>query len=159
MDWRALGKQITRAAPALGGALGGPAGAAVGGLIAHAFGTEPEPDAIARAIAADPEAAVKLREIELRHAETLAALITADVQYAREAHARSAMPAIITLLLAVMVVGAFATLVLAEIPAGSREAALLIVGQVIGAFASAVAYWIGSSRGSVLKQGAIERKA
>ena len=32
----------------------------------------------------------------------------------------------------------------------------LISGQIIGAFATAVAYWLGSSRGSVNKQRALE---
>lgn len=158
MRWSDVGKTAARMAPALGGALGGPAGAAVGALVASAYGTASDPDAVSQAIAADPQAAVTLREIELRHAETIAALMTADIQHARDAHSGSIMPAVVTVSLAVMVVGAFATLVLAEIPPGSREAALLIVGQVIGAFASSVAYWIGSSRGSALKQDAIERR-
>jgi hypothetical protein len=158
MDWKKLGTSVASAAPALGLALGGPAGAAVGSLVASAFGTDAKPDAIAAAIQADPDAAIKLREIELRHAETLASIVTTDIQDARKAHANSFMPALITVALAVMTVGAFATLTLTEIPAGSREAALLIVGQVIGAFASSVAYWIGSSRGSAMKQEAIERR-
>ena len=158
MKWHDVGKTAAKLAPALGGALLGPGGAAIGALVAGVYGTDATPDAVAQAIAADPQAAVTLRGIELQHAEAITALMTADIQHAREQHGRSIMPAVVTVALTLMVIGAFAVLVLTEIPPGSREAAMLIVGQVIGAFAGAVAYWIGSSRGSALKQDAIERR-
>lgn len=74
MDWKEIGAKVSLVAPSLGAALGGPAGAAVGALVAAAFGTRATPDAVSAAVSADPDAAVKLREIELRHAETLAEL-------------------------------------------------------------------------------------
>ena len=48
MDWSWDGVKnlISSAAPMLGTALGGPAGAAVGGLIAKALGVEESPEAI-----------------------------------------------------------------------------------------------------------------
>ena len=69
MNWMDIGKQaIQMGAPILGGALGGPAGAAVGAMIANQFGIDtPTPDNIMAAIKADPDAALKLREIELRN--------------------------------------------------------------------------------------------
>ena len=76
MDWQDVGHAVAKSAPALGAALGGPAGAAVGGLIAAAFGVDRNAAAVAEAVANDPEAAVKLREVELRHAEVLAELMT-----------------------------------------------------------------------------------
>lgn len=158
MKWSDVGRTAARLAPALGTAILGPAGAAVGALVAAAYGVDNTPDAVAQAIAADPNAAITLREIELRHAETIATLIMQDVQHARESHTASRMPAIITLLLAVMTIGAFSVLALVEIPISNREAMVLITGQVLGAFAAAVAYWIGSSRGSAMKQDAIERR-
>jgi hypothetical protein len=158
MDWRKLGGHVAATAPALGAALGGPAGAAVGALVARAFHTSATPEDVYEAIRTDPDAAIRLREVELTHAETIAALITADIQHARTTHRDSPMPAVITVALTVMTIGAFSVLTLTEIPQGSREAALLIVGQVIGAFASAVAYWIGSSRGSAVKQDLLERR-
>lgn len=72
MNWKDLGKKVAQAAPLLGGALGGPGGAAIGGLIASAFGGDPnDPEALAAKIQNDPQSAIKLREIETRHKERL----------------------------------------------------------------------------------------
>lgn len=74
MDWGRIAGVVADAAPLLGGLLGGPAGAAAGGIVAAALGVEAEPDAVARAIQADPEAALRLREIETAHRARLTAL-------------------------------------------------------------------------------------
>lgn len=74
MDWKDLGKQIAGyGLPLLGGALGGPGGAAIGSLVASALGLgdNPEPSKISVAVAGNPELVVKLRELELKHAEVL----------------------------------------------------------------------------------------
>lgn len=155
MDWREVGRTVARSAPALGAALGGPAGAAVGGLVAAAFGTDATPAAVSAAIAADPNAAVKLHEAQLRHAEAIMALVTADVQHARAVHQSSAMPAVLTLALFLLVVGLVAALMWVPTPESNAEVIYLITGQVIGAFATAIAYWLGSSRGSAEKQRAL----
>lgn len=70
-SWDSVKKTVAKVAPLLGGTLGGPAGGAVGGLIASALGVDNEPDAIAKALANDPEAAVKLRELEQAHKRDL----------------------------------------------------------------------------------------
>jgi hypothetical protein len=75
MNWKDIGRIAASAAPILGGVLGGPAGAAVGGVVAAAFGTDATPDAVAKALKNDPQAALKLREIELRHKERLEELM------------------------------------------------------------------------------------
>ena len=67
MDWSDLGKTVAGFAPLLGGVVGGPAGAGIGSIIASVFGVEDKPDAIAKAIASDPAAAIKLKKIELDH--------------------------------------------------------------------------------------------
>lgn len=73
--WESLGNTVAKAAPMLGGAIGGPGGFALGKLVASAFGVEADdPSAINQAIQNDPQAAVKLREIEVRHKERLEAL-------------------------------------------------------------------------------------
>jgi hypothetical protein len=158
MDWKEVGRTVARSAPALGAALGGPAGAAVGGLVAAAFGTDATPAAVSAAIAADPNAAVKLQEAQLRHAEAIMALVTTDVQHARAAHQNSRMPAVLTLALFGLVVGLVAALMWIPTPASNAEVIYLITGQIIGAFATAIAYWLGSSRGSVDKQRALEQR-
>ncbi|KAF1041398.1 MAG: hypothetical protein GAK35_03327 [Herbaspirillum frisingense] len=94
MDWKDLAGIVGKAAPIVGGILGGPAGAAVGGLVATALGTDATPDAVSAAILQDPEAAVKLKELEVNSKVQLQQLsVTAEqnrlqaatAQYAAEA--------------------------------------------------------------------------
>ena len=165
MEWADVGRAVASASPALGAALGGPAGAALGSLIASAFGADNSPASVSAAVANDPDAAVKLREIELRHAEVIATLASQqyqaqllDVQQARTTHKDHWMPAALTIALAAMVAGMVAALMLVDTPASNESVIYLIAGQLIGAFATAVAYWLGSSRGSVDKQKAFTAK-
>lgn len=62
-DWKAVGKKVADAAPMLGAALGGPAGATLGSMVASALGTKNDPAAVVAALG-NPETMVKLREIE-----------------------------------------------------------------------------------------------
>jgi hypothetical protein len=165
MDWKEVGRSVASAAPALGVALGGPAGGAVGSLIAAAFGADSTPAAVARAVAADPNAAGKLREVELRHAEALAALAAQqyeaqllDVQQARVAHREHWMPWALTIVLALMVAAMGVGLFVLDTPSENREVVYLLAGQLLGAFATAIAYWLGSSRGSAEKQRQLEAR-
>lgn len=64
MDWKDLGKVVGSVAPILGTLIGGPAGTAVGALIASALGTSNTPDAVQQALQTNPDAAVKLAQIE-----------------------------------------------------------------------------------------------
>lgn len=162
MEWKDVGRAVAKASPALGAALGGPAGAALGSIIAAAFATDGSPDAVAAAVAATPDAPIRLREIELRHSEVISTLAAqqyqaslTDVQQARTTHQGHWMPAALTIGLAAMVMGLVAALFLVETPPDNKEVVYLIAGQLIGAFATAVAYWLGSSRGSVEKQAAM----
>ncbi len=163
MDWKDVGRSVAAAAPALGVALGGPAGGAIGSLIATAFGSNATPAAVAQAISSDPESAVRLREVELRHSEVLATLAVqqaeaqlADVQQARTTHQGHWMPWVLTILLALMVASMGVGLFVLDTPAENREVVYLLAGQLLGAFATAIAYWLGSSRGSAEKQRVLE---
>lgn len=70
--WEDLGATVAKAAPLLGGALFGPGGAAIGQMVAAEFGVDGnDPEAVKKAIEKDPEAALKLRQIETRHKERL----------------------------------------------------------------------------------------
>jgi hypothetical protein len=66
MNWTDISSAVGKAAPLLGTVLGGPAGGAVGGLIAAALGTKDTPEAVSAALA-NPDAAIKLRQIEVTH--------------------------------------------------------------------------------------------
>lgn len=64
MNWSDVGRVVGNAAPMLGALLGGPAGGAVGALVASALGTTNDPDAVNVAIASNPDAMVRLQELQ-----------------------------------------------------------------------------------------------
>ncbi len=64
MQWKDLTGLIGKAAPLLGGLFGGPPGAAVGAIVARELGVDATPDAVAQAIQTNPEAALKLAELQ-----------------------------------------------------------------------------------------------
>ena len=93
MDWSDLGSKVMDMAPALGSALGGPAGGAAGAALASVFGTEDDPDQIAKAIEQDPEAAAKLRKAELKHEREMAR-IEAERESKRESEVTARQAAV-----------------------------------------------------------------
>jgi len=78
MNWSTIGNLVGKAAPLVGGLLGGPAGAAAGKMVADFLGTEPTPEAVSEALKADPEAFVKLRQMETEKETELARLASED---------------------------------------------------------------------------------
>ena len=115
-DWTKVGQRLADIAPMLGTVVGGPAGTAIGSVIAATLGTANNPEAVLAEIKGNPEAALKLKELE--HAERdsiraqalamaqnevhLAGLEMADQQQARATHKDHWMPSLLTILLAVM---------------------------------------------------------
>ena len=77
MDWKDVGAAAGKFAPLLGTLLGGPAGAAIGALVAGVLGTANTPDAIQAAIATDPSAALKLAQFESDNKVKLQAMMYA----------------------------------------------------------------------------------
>ena len=161
MDWKQVGNTaISVGAPLLGGALFGPAGAAVGSIIAAQFGVSPDatPDQVLTAIKGDPDAALKLRKIETDHTERLQELEnerlrieTADVQSARNVHQHHWMPSAITLLMCAMFGCIVGALFIWAIPGDNKDIVVYMAGQVSGLLASCVVYWVGSTRASANK--------
>lgn len=94
MNWSDIGGIVGRAAPIVGTLLGGPAGAAVGALVASALNVPNDPDAVSVALAGNPDAMVRIQELQLTarveleklavQAETIR-LQAAGAQYAAEA--------------------------------------------------------------------------
>ena len=68
--WESIKETVGSIAPLAGTLLGGPAGGAVGAMLASALGVNNSPDAVAEAISADPQAAIKLRQIESQLEQT-----------------------------------------------------------------------------------------
>lgn len=80
MSWEAI---VAKTSPILGQALGGPIGGIVGSLVAQLFGGSVQnPDELAQKIIADPEAALKIKQLEYNHKEQLETL--ANSQFATE---------------------------------------------------------------------------
>lgn len=71
MSWKSLKKAVGSAAPVVGSLLGGPAGGAVGTLVANALGVEDKPEAVSEALKADPQALAKVRQLELENEREL----------------------------------------------------------------------------------------
>lgn len=71
MEWKDISSFVGKTAPILGTVLGGPAGGAIGALVANALGVENEPTAIVEAIKKDPESAIKLKQLEVQEQELL----------------------------------------------------------------------------------------
>lgn len=65
MNWADIGNMVGRAAPIVGTLLGGPAGAAVGTLVASALNVPNDPDSVNVALAANPEALARVQELQI----------------------------------------------------------------------------------------------
>ena len=65
MNWSDIGNIVGRAAPMVGILLGGPAGAAVGALVASALNVPSDPESVNAALAANPDALVKIQELQI----------------------------------------------------------------------------------------------
>lgn len=157
-DWKALGRKVANFAPVLGKALGGPAGGAIGAIVAQTLGTDNDPAAVAESLTKDPEAIVKLRALEneekanLRnHVFSMARVEVADRANARANNRGHWMPWALTIVLAVITAGLTYQLMTQAIPAGASEILYMIAGQILGSFIACVNYWVGSSRGSAEK--------
>lgn len=172
MNWSDLKGIIGKAAPILGTLVGGPAGAAVGGLIAEGLGVDSTPDAVSDALLKNPDAYVKLQEIEANNKVQLQQLtVTAEQnrlaasnqQFAAEAADRdsarrfaSTQPTdktrqILTYALTALIAG-----MLFMIFSGFAESMLkdnvssLTVGTVLGymfnEYKQVLAFWFGSTK-------------
>jgi hypothetical protein len=164
MDWKDIAGVVGKAAPILGTLLGGPAGAAVGGLIASALGTSADPADVAAAMQ-NPDAAIKLREVEARRQVDLQALVvdqakaelaasTADRASARDREAKTGdtlTPRTLAMLVTVGFFGVLAWLLSFGKPDTGGDALLVMLGALGGAWASIISYYFGSSAGSAAK--------
>lgn len=164
MDWKSVGSAVADAAPLLGAALGGPAGGLVGGLVALALGADKDPEAVTRALQANPDAMVKLREVEAsmrkdlldfqarQQAQELANVQGArgrEVQLARAGHGAAWATSAVAL---TVTAGFFVMLSqVLDGPAKTSDAALLLLGSLGTAFGAVVNYYLGSSLGSSRK--------
>lgn len=162
MKWSDIASVVGKSAPLLGTLLAGPGGAAVGSIIASALGTGGDPDSVSQALAADPQALVKLREIEATKTVRLQELAAdqakaeistaaADRASAREREAKTGdtfTPRALALLVTAGFFGVLAWLLVAGKPAVGGDALLVMLGSLGTAWTAIISYYYGSSAGS-----------
>lgn len=64
MKWSDVSEFISQVAPIAGTLVGGPIGGAVGALLSKTLGVENKPDAVIEAVKNNPDALLKLKELE-----------------------------------------------------------------------------------------------
>jgi hypothetical protein len=164
MDLATIAGTLARlGAPILGGALGGPAGAAIAGTIidklAGAFGVDATPDAVGEALAR-AEAPIVVKRVEAAEAPAVIEAVNqyiADVQDARATTVKlveqGSTIAWGAPVVSVIVMAGFALLSYLAIyaPSNQREVLLFLLGAWSSLATAVVGYWVGSSAGSKSK--------
>lgn len=148
-------RAIAKVAPAAATVLGGPFAGTAAAVIAGKLGTQPTPAAIAKAIQADPEIEARLAEIDAE----LAQAAMADVQHARETVGGSRWSYVIDTAVLVLVAVLIYAAVFRDVPDANQNALNIILGAILGAFGTVIAYHRGSSAGSAARAAQIERQS
>ena len=142
-------------APTLATAVAGPLGGAAVTALASKFGVSDSVDAVAKAIAGDPQAAQKLAEMELEYAK----LDAADRDSARKAYAAIAtsenstkLDKLVVPILALGVVGLAFTLIgilmFVDTPSDQQQLVIFALGFITSAAGQVLSFYFGSSQGS-----------
>lgn len=163
MNWSSIKEAVAKVAPIAGTLLGGPAGAAVGGLISSALGVEAKPEAVMSALG-NPDNLLKLKELESSERQHLLSMQLqtlqaelGDTQNARAAHVNSKMPAIVTGALTLLCGGLLYALLFVDVPPDNREILIQSLGNVFGFWGASLAYWVGTTRSSAEKTSLLRR--
>jgi hypothetical protein len=93
MDWKDIKDLVAKDAPLLGTLIGGPAGGTIGAVISSVLGVANTPDAVSQALATNPDAAVKIRQIESDERVKLQSLTFAHAEKEIEAAVQNAADA------------------------------------------------------------------
>lgn len=158
MQWSDIASAVGKAAPLLGTALGGPLGGVAGALIASALGTSNDADSVHAAIAADPAALEKLQESEMANKVQMQQLVMAaeanrlaDVQNARArqtANPRDYTPQFLAAGVTLGFFGALGAVMLAPLTDQVHDLLLVMIGALQTAWVTIVSYYFGSSKES-----------
>jgi len=171
MEWKDIAGKITDIAPVIGGVIGGPPGAAIGGAVtavAKVFGLKDDasPAEVAEAIEKDPEARLKLLTAEnkfnLRQKEQEIAELRAvleDIQSARSRQTESEKTTgkrdvNLYVLAWIIVAGFFGLMVLLlkiPVPEDQNGVIFMLFGALSTGFGQVLQYFFGSSKGSADK--------
>ncbi len=147
---------IAAIAPTIGAAFGGPFGALAGKVLAGLVGGDEK--AIEKAVlSGDPETLAKVRIAEIEFQKRIEELgierekLSNDDRNSarqREAAVRDRTPMILACAITLGFFGVLAFMLTQPVPEQGREALLVMLGALGGAWASVVAYYFGSSAGS-----------
>ena len=85
MNWKDISAAVGNAAPIVGGLLGGPAGAAIGSVVAATLGVDNTPDSVNNALKNNPDALVRLQELQANSKVELQKLAVTSEQHKLEA--------------------------------------------------------------------------
>lgn len=184
IQWSGVVASIKKVAPMLGSLIGGPAGGAVGviagsavSMVASALGIEPTHEAIADALANNPDALMKLRELELNNAVSLQQLMlqqqaaefadTANARNRQIEHEKATGKSDVNLYaLAWTIIFGFFGLTLALLyctysgnPITDQTGVLyMLLGTLATSFGMVVGYFFGSSKSSAEKSALLMQK-
>jgi hypothetical protein len=152
-------------APTVATMVAGPLGGAAVSALASKFGVSDSIEAVAKAIAGDPQAAQKLQELELEYAK----LDAADRDSARAANSAIAtsseahvMEKLVVPILALGTVGLcfllIGVLLFINIPDSQENIIIYALGFITSAAGQVLSYFFGSSQGSKDKTQALKGK-
>ena len=175
MNWIKVAEQVAGSgAKLLGTALGGSVGGQVGSLVAHALGVENTPEAVSAELEKNPEAYLKLKELESNQKIELNRMALqelqaqlADVQDARKREvditkATGKTDKMLMSLAVVITSGFFCllgALLWVTIPDSNKDILISAVSTLGAAFIGVNSYYFGSSHGSAKKTEIMEKKA
>lgn len=143
---------VSKFAPAIGTALGGPLGGLAVSAIAEKLGVADEVEAVTKAIKADPESAIKLQQLE--NEKFKAVLADKDSARNREATIATSEKAplinklvspVLALIVVVAWVGIQYTLLNTTVPQEMRELVARVLGTLDGALMVILSYYFGAS--------------
>ena len=143
---------VSKFAPAIGTALGGPLGGLAVSAIAEKLGVADEVEAVTKAIKADPESAIKLQQLE--NDKFKAVLADKDSARNREATIATSEKAplinklvspVLALIVVVAWVGIQYTLLNTTVPQEMRELVARVLGTLDGALMVILSYYFGAS--------------
>ena len=143
---------VSKFAPAIGTALGGPLGGLAVSAIAEKLGVADTIEEVTKAIKADPESAIKLQQLE--NEKFKAVLADKDSARNREATIATSEKAplinkLVSPILALIVVSAWVgiqyTLLNTTVPQEMRELVARVLGTLDGALMVILSYYFGAS--------------
>lgn len=175
MEWDTIKGVLAKLAPSIGAAVGGPLGGAAGAVISDVLGVDntDDPAQVGAAIAgatpdqllalkqADQQFQARMAELGFANAKDIEALNAADRKDARQREVSTGdwMPRALAI---TVTLGFFATLVALMyygVPDKGGDALLVLLGALGSGWTAIIGYYYGSSAGSAAKDRLIKRAA